>query len=190
MENIQRNRMRRFVGTHMYAPHTRKKQSMFTHQRTANLHWERDSILSYIQWGMKRKTCEKKANFIKFMSHCMVVKIVQPLHILYSAVLNVPQWIKAHGWLLTGSFWWFRWQRICLQCRRPGFDPWVGKILQRREWQLTPVFLPGKFHGQRSLTGLQFMGLQRGRHDWAPNTLTNFMENGSENRIQKQNQMI
>ena len=29
----------------------------------------------------------------------------------------------------------------------------VGKILWNRKWQPTPVFLPGKFHGQRSLTG-------------------------------------
>ena len=34
-----------------------------------------------------------------------------------------------------------------------GFDPWVGKIPWRREWQPTPVFLPGEFHGQRSLVG-------------------------------------
>ena len=40
-----------------------------------------------------------------------------------------------------------------LQCRRPGFDPWVGKIPWRREWLPTPVFLPGEFHGQRSLVG-------------------------------------
>ena len=33
------------------------------------------------------------------------------------------------------------------------FDPWVGKILWRREWQLTPVFLPGESHGPRSLAG-------------------------------------
>ena len=33
------------------------------------------------------------------------------------------------------------------------FDPWVGKILWRREWQPTLVFLPGEFHGQRSLAG-------------------------------------
>ena len=33
------------------------------------------------------------------------------------------------------------------------FDPWVWKILWSRKWQLTPVFLPGKFHGQRSLVG-------------------------------------
>ena len=37
------------------------------------------------------------------------------------------------------------------QCRRHKFDPWVGKILWRRKWQPTPVFLSGKFHGQRSL---------------------------------------
>ena len=44
----------------------------------------------------------------------------------------------------------------------PGFDPWVGKIPWRREWQPTPVFLPGKFYGQRSLAGyIQSMGSQR-----------------------------
>ena len=33
-----------------------------------------------------------------------------------------------------------------------GFNPWVGKIPWNRKWQPTPVFLPGKFHGQRRLT--------------------------------------
>ena len=37
--------------------------------------------------------------------------------------------------------------------KRPGFDPWVRKILGSTQSQLTPVFLPGKFHGQRSLEG-------------------------------------
>ena len=31
--------------------------------------------------------------------------------------------------------------RICVQCRRCGFDPWVGKIAWRRKWQPTSVFL-------------------------------------------------
>ena len=44
-----------------------------------------------------------------------------------------------------------RWQRICLQCRRPRFDPWVGKLSWRRESQPTSVFQPGEFHGQRRL---------------------------------------
>ena len=34
---------------------------------------------------------------------------------------------------------------------RPGFGPWVGKVLWRRKWQPTPVFSPWEFHGQRSL---------------------------------------
>ena len=45
------------------------------------------------------------------------------------------------------------WVSVCLQCRRPGFDPWVGKIPWRRKWQPTPVFLPGESHGRRSLVG-------------------------------------
>ena len=49
--------------------------------------------------------------------------------------------------------WWLRRKKICLQCRRPGFKPWVGKIPWRREWQSIPVFLPGESHGQRSLAG-------------------------------------
>ena len=37
--------------------------------------------------------------------------------------------------------------------KRYGFDPWVEKIPWSRKWQLTPVLLPGEFHGQRSLEG-------------------------------------
>ena len=48
----------------------------------------------------------------------------------------------------------------CLQCGRPGFDPWVGKIPWRRKWQPTPVFLPGESHGQRSLVGYSPQGLK------------------------------
>ena len=39
------------------------------------------------------------------------------------------------------------------QCRRRGFDPWVGEIPWRWAWQPTLVFLPGESHGQRSLVG-------------------------------------
>ena len=45
-----------------------------------------------------------------------------------------------------------RW-RICLQCRRPGFNPWIKKIPWRTAWQPTTMFLPGESHGQRSLAG-------------------------------------
>ena len=42
---------------------------------------------------------------------------------------------------------------VCLQCGRPRFHPWVRQVPWRRKWQPTPLFLPGKFHGQRSLMG-------------------------------------
>ena len=47
---------------------------------------------------------------------------------------------------------------VCLLCGRPHFNPWVGKIPWRRKWQPTPVFLPGKFHGRRSLIGYNRWG--------------------------------
>ena len=37
--------------------------------------------------------------------------------------------------------------------KRHGFNPWVGKIPWSKKWHPTPVFLPGKFRGQWSLTG-------------------------------------
>ena len=45
----------------------------------------------------------------------------------------------------------------CRKHKRPGFCPWVGKIPWRRAWQPTPLFLPGKFHGQ-SLPGYSPLG--------------------------------
>ena len=43
----------------------------------------------------------------------------------------------------------------------PGFDSWVGKIPWRRKWQSTPVFLPGKCHGQRTLVSYSPQGSQK-----------------------------
>ena len=49
--------------------------------------------------------------------------------------------------------WWLSGKEPTCQCRRHGFDPWVGKIPWRRKWQPTPVFLPGESHGRRGLAG-------------------------------------
>ena len=57
-----------------------------------------------------------------------------------------------------GLPWWLRRLSVCLQCGRPRFKPWVGKIPWRRKWQSTPVLLPGKSHGQRSLVGCNIWG--------------------------------
>ena len=48
-----------------------------------------------------------------------------------------------------------------LQCRRLRFEPWVREIPWIREWQPTPAFLPGEFHGQRSLVGYSLRDCKR-----------------------------
>ena len=65
--------------------------------------------------------------------------------------------------------WWLRQWRFCLWWRRPGFNPWVGKIPWSRKWKPMPVFLSGEFHGQRSLAGYSPCG-HKVRHDWTSNS--------------------
>ena len=62
-----------------------------------------------------------------------------------------------------------------MQCRRHGFDSWVGKIPWRRKWQPTPVFLPGESHGQRSLVGYSPWGRKRVGHDLATQQKKTFL---------------
>ena len=66
-----------------------------------------------------------------------------------------------------GLPWWLRRWSVCLQCRRPGFNPWVGKLSWRRKWQPTPVFLPGKSHGQRSLASYSLWDCKESGHNVA-----------------------
>ena len=44
-------------------------------------------------------------------------------------------------------------KNLCMQCRRPGFNPWLRKIPCRRERLPSPVFQPGEFHGLYSPWG-------------------------------------
>ena len=57
-------------------------------------------------------------------------------------------WSDSVAYALWRLPWW-----LTGKCRRHRFDPWVRKIPWGRKQKPTPVFLPGKFHGQRSLVG-------------------------------------
>ena len=103
----------------------------------------------------------------------LVAQLVKNL----SAMQEAPVWLL--GWedplekerathsSILGLPWWLRQGRICLQCGKPGFDPWIGKIPWRRAWQPNPVVLPGEILRTEEPGRLQSMGSQRVGHDWA-----------------------
>ena len=67
---------------------------------------------------------------------------------------------------MNGLSRWLSGKESACRCRRPkrqGFNPWVGKILWSRKWQPAPVFLPGKFHGQKSLVGYNPWGCKESK---------------------------
>ena len=76
--------------------------------------------------------------------------------------------------------WWLRQKSICLQCGRPRFDPWVGKILWRRKWQPTPVLLPGKSYGQRSLVCYSLWGRKESDTTEQLHSLTHTRDEGGK----------
>ena len=55
---------------------------------------------------------------------------------------DLPKKLRNRGTFISGLPWWHSCQRVCLQCRKNGFNPWVRKIPWRRKWQPTPGFLP------------------------------------------------
>ena len=64
-----------------------------------------------------------------------------------------------------GLPWWLSGKESTCQCGRWGFNPWVRKIPWRKKWQPTPLCLPEKSHGQRSLMVYNSWDCKRVRHD-------------------------
>ena len=68
--------------------------------------------------------------------------------------------------------WWLSAEEPSCQCSRLGPSPWARQISWRKKWQPSPVFLPGKSHGQRSLAGYSPWGCKRVRHDLQLHSIT------------------
>ena len=73
---------------------------------------------------------------------------------------DIILWLEGFPWYLSGK------ESAC-HWKRHIFYLWSGKITWRMKWQPTPVFLPGKLHGQGSLVGYSRWGWQKSRHDLA-----------------------
>ena len=85
----------------------------------------------------------------------------------YTIIYNhvIPNHIYYLTTMCLGLPWWLSGKESAFHCRRPRFDPCVRKIPWKRKWQPTPVFLPGKSPGQKSLVGHSPWGLKRVGHD-------------------------
>ena len=95
-----------------------------------------------------------------------IIKLLQTCIGFYVCVWACLKYLgKYQGVLLQVRVMVAQWQRVCLPSRRCRVSPWVGKIPWRRKWQPTPVFLPGKFYGQKSLVGYSPWGCKRVGHD-------------------------
>ena len=96
---------------------------------------------SYLDLGFLRSTCENSMTLA--------------FNMLFSTYHWLPRWLSG--------------KKSTRQCRshsKRESEPWVWKIHWRRKWQLNPVFLPGKSHGQKSLAGYSSWCHKRVRHDW------------------------
>ena len=133
------------------------------------------TVRSIINMYPNFRDCKVEELSIRINDHLLVFRasLVAQLVKNPPAMWETPVWFLGQedplekGWATHSSIlglpWW---QRICLQCRRPGFDRRVGKIPWRREWPPTPVFWPGESHGfYRECHGLYSPWVTK-RHNW------------------------
>ena len=74
---------------------------------------------------------------------CLSVVLARLALLLWGVGSCWGQWFIFQGRLAL----WLSGKEPACQSRRCRFNPWVGKIPQRRKSQPTPVFLPGESHG-------------------------------------------
>ena len=56
--------------------------------------------------------------------HLSIICLSQDVQKVKTGFVAMVFWSLFNNWFP----WWFRQSRIHLQCRRPGLEPWVGKI--------------------------------------------------------------
>ena len=126
---------------------------------TVSLHWNKKWIsripINKCRWSernRRRRTGRSNQSLLKEISPgCSLEGLMLKLKLQYfghwceeQTHLKRP-WCWEWGWQSKESAW------QCRRYKRHNFDPWVRRIPWGRNRQSTPVFLPGKFHGQKRL---------------------------------------
>ena len=137
-----------YISATEYYSSTKRNEAL-THA-TTEMNWE--------NMVLNERSQAQKATYNRF--HCYETSSLDKFMQPGSRLVVTGRW----GGAPQVAQWW----RICLfrRHRRLGFYPWVKESPWRRKWQPTPVFLPEKPHGQRSLAGYGPWD-RRVRHDRA-----------------------
>ena len=117
------------------------------------LHWETQGL----EWGFTPKFSLKS-----FTTYLLYIRLfITMFGLFYGFSILFHSSICSYLCQYHGPHRWLSGKEFTCQCRshrRCRFNLWVRKIPWRRKWQLTPVFLPGESHGQRSLEGYSTWG--------------------------------
>ena len=135
----------------------RGKTKEFFRGRTNKRWWQTAFLFTKLNswekmesWGWKPRCSQ---------THIQLLKSDKPyIHILKSSLFSDSWWLVCSGF----PSWCSGKESACQyrRCNRHRFNPCVSKIPWSRKWQPIPVFLPGKFHGRKSLVGYNPWGCE------------------------------
>ena len=97
--------------------------------------------------------------FSKFFKAICKVLLICSIFDSFQGLLHLKQTKKKSNIFITGQYfniglhWWLSDKESACNTEDAGLIPGWGRSPQRRKQQPTPVFLPGKSHGERSLVG-------------------------------------
>ena len=121
------------------------------------------SIIS-ISWREIWLYLNKKYHFYMMRKQWILfLSVLQNHSMLKVMIYHNLYWAK----LNLGLLWWLSGKESACSVRDPGLIHGLRRFRWRRAWQLTPIFLSGEFHGQKSLAGYSPWGWHRVGHDWS-----------------------
>ena len=118
---------------------------------------DQDPLMGNIYSRAAYCVCEKAKAFLGLHHYFFCAALF-----FFSSFQSINLWL-----IFYGLPWWISGREPACQCKRLRFNPWVRMISWRKKLQLTPVFLPGKSHGQRSLADYSPRGCKRAGHNLA-----------------------